>query len=185
MMPHIAATLVLREKHKILPDDVADISCHIMPRSFPIVCEPVADKVRPRSTWHGRISLQHTVAEALFLGRMDKNAYAPEQLRNPVINGLADKVRCIPDYDAAKNLKRSGGKVTITLRDGSEVSHVIDDMPGTRANPLSTEDYVAKFLANAGDVLPSGLAEETVDTLLRLETITDIAPLFGKLRHIG
>lgn len=184
MMPHIAATLALRAQHRIAPPDVVKIECHIMPRSFPIVCEPVADKVRPRSTWHGRISLQHTVAEALVLGRMDKNAYAPEHLRDPDINALADKVRPVPDPAASRNLKRSGGKVAITLQDGREVSHVLDDMPGTRGNPLSVDDYVAKFRANVGDVLAPSLADETVNTLLRLETVDNVAPLFDKLSRL-
>jgi 2-methylcitrate dehydratase PrpD len=181
MMPHIAATLALRAQHRIAPDDVVEIECHIMPRSFPIVCEPVEDKVRPRTTWHGRISLQHTVAEALVLGRMDKHAYAPEALRNPHINALADKVRPVADHSAGMNIKRSGGKVAIRLKDGSEVSHVIDDMPGTRANPLSVDGYVSKFRANVGGVLSPSLADETIDTLLRLDKIDNVAPLFDKL----
>lgn len=182
MMPHIAATLALRNEHRIAPEDVVEITCHIMPRSFPIVCEPVEDKLRPRTTWHGRISLQHTVAEALVLGRMGKHAYAPDNLRNPQINALADKVRPVADHAAGKNLKRSGGKVAITLRDGREVSHSIDDMPGTRANPISVDGYIAKFRANVSDVLAPDLADETVETLLRLDTVENVAPLFDKLR---
>ena len=181
MMPHIAATLALRAQYAIMPADVAEIECHIMRRSLPIVCEPVEDKVRPLSTWHGRISLQHTVAEALVLGRMDKRAYAPDNLRNPEINAVADKVKCLADDAAGVNTKRSGGKVAIRLRDGRKVTHAIDDMPGTRANPISTEDYVAKFRANAGDVLTQSLAEQTIDTLLRLDTVENVAPLFEKL----
>lgn len=182
MMPHIAAVLALKAQHRVEPDDVAEIRCWIMPRSFPIVCEPVEDKVRPLSTWHGRISLQHTVAEALVLGRMDKNAYAKDSLRNPVINALADKVRCLPDHAATSNKRRSGGRVAITLRDGTEVSHVVDDMPGTRANPISADGYAAKFRANTTDVLTPSLIDRTTETLLRLDKVDDVGPLFDKLR---
>lgn len=181
MMPHIAATLALREAHAIRPSDVVEIRAHIMPRSFPILCEPAAEKLRPRTTWHGRISLQHTVAEALVRGRMDKHAYAPEALRDPDINALADKVRPIPDQAAGQNLKRSGGTVSITLRDGRELTHTIDDMPGTRANPITADDYVAKFRANVDGVLAPALADETIETLLRLDTIDDVGPLFDRL----
>jgi 2-methylcitrate dehydratase PrpD len=181
LMPPIAATLALREQHRITPDDVAQITCHIMPRSIPILCEPAADKVRPRTTWHGRISLQHTVAEALVRGRMDKNAYAPDALRDPVINALADKVRYIADYDPGPNVRRSGGKVTIALRDGREVSLVIEDMPGTRNNPISVDDYVAKFRSNAGDVLAPALVDETIDMLLALDKVGDVEAIFDRL----
>jgi 2-methylcitrate dehydratase PrpD len=181
LMPHIAATLALREQHRIVPADVAQITCHIMPRSIPIVCEPLDDKLRPRSTWHGRISLQHTVAEALVLGRMDKNAYAMSSLCNPEINALADKVRYIPDPAAGANTKRSGGKVSITLRDGRQVSHTIDDMPGTRNNPASVGYYAAKFQANAGDALSPGVVEKVIDAVLGLEKLENVAPLFDML----
>jgi 2-methylcitrate dehydratase PrpD len=181
LMPPIAATLALRHQHRIAPDDVAQITCHIMPRSIPIICEPVKDKVRPRSTWHGRISLQHTVAEALVRGRMDKSAYGPDSLRDPVINALADKVRYVADYDPGPNVRRSGGKVTIALRDGREVSHAIEDMPGTRNNPISVDDYVAKFRSNAGDVLAPALIEETIDALLALDKVGDVGALFDRL----
>jgi 2-methylcitrate dehydratase PrpD len=71
MMPHIECAPVLRERHAIRPEDIAEITCRIGRRSFATLCEPVADKRRPATTWHGRISLQHTVAEALVCGRMD------------------------------------------------------------------------------------------------------------------
>jgi 2-methylcitrate dehydratase PrpD len=183
LMPHIAATLALRDQHRIVPADVVQITCHVMPRSIPIVCEPVDDKARPRSTWHGRISLQHTVAEALVLGRMDKNAYAPSSLRNPEINALAEKVRYVRDPEAGANIKRSGAKVSILLRDGRSVSHAIEDMPGTRNNPASVEHYIAKFRANASDTLAPGLVEEAVDAVLALEKLESVAPLFDALRR--
>jgi 2-methylcitrate dehydratase PrpD len=181
MMPHIAAALALREKYRFDPGEITEVRCFIMPRSFPIVCEPVGDKRRPATSWHGRISLQHTVAESLVLGRMDKNAYAPGNLRNPLINALADKVRHLADHEAMANLQRSRGTVAITLQDGRELSHTIDDMPGTRHNPNTAADYVAKFRSNVDGVLTPDVADQTMETLLALERIEDVTRLFDRL----
>src|SRR5690606_33358113 len=126
------------------PAQVKEIRCEIMPRSFRTVCEPVADKRRPRTSWHGRISLQHTVAEALALGRFDKDAYAPASLRDPVINALADKVVYVPDPTAAADISRSRGVVAVILEDGREFSHTVEDMLGTRTNPAPDEVYIDK-----------------------------------------
>ena len=180
MMPHIEAALALRAAHGLRAADIIEVTCHIGRRSFPTVCEPVADKRRPATTWHGRISLQHTVAEALVRGRMDKNAYAPAALHDPEINALADRVRHVDD--PLTTATRSGGTVEVRLADGRLLSHRVEDMRGTAANPMSTDDVVRKFHANTGDLLPPALAARTVDRLLRLEALDDVAPVFDDLR---
>ena len=183
LMPFIAATLALREQHGIDPADVTEIRCEIMPRSFATVCEPVEDKRRPRSSWHGRISLQHTVAEALALGRFDKNAYAVPSLRDPVINGLADKVMHLPDPIAAADTSRSRATVAITLRDGRMVSKTVEDMLGTARNPASDAVYIEKFRSNVDGVIAPALADELIDRLLNLEAEPDIDVVLARLRQ--
>jgi 2-methylcitrate dehydratase PrpD len=182
LMPFIEATIALRNQHSIKPDDVAEIRCDIMARSFPTVCEPVDVKRRPRSPWHGRISLQHTVAEALVLGRMDKNAYSPASLTDPVINALADKVVHSVDPIADADTSRSRAVMAIKLKDGREVAHTIEDMPGTSRNPVAAPAYVAKFRANVAGVIPDALAEELIQKILNLENISDINPLLARIR---
>ena len=179
MMPHIECALVLRQRHAIRPEDIAAVTCRIGRRSFATMCEPVADKRRPATTWHGRISLQHTVAEALVRGCMDKDAYAEANLRDPTINAIADLVAY--EDDPATTATRSGGMVTVRLRDGQVLSHRIDDMRGTRGNPLSEADILAKFRANVRDVLTTSQADQAIDNLLRLETAEDVAPVFDRL----
>jgi 2-methylcitrate dehydratase PrpD len=179
MMPHIEAALVLRERHDIRPEQIAEVTCLIGQRSFATVCEPVADKRRPATTWHGRISLQHTVAEALVRGRMDKDAYAEDSLRDPVINAVADTVAYLDD--PATTPLRSGGTVRVRLRDGREVEHRVDDMRGTRSNPLSRDDVIAKFRNNVRDVLRPDVADHAAEQVLRLERLEDTAPLFAAL----
>jgi 2-methylcitrate dehydratase PrpD len=182
LMPFIEATLALREAHGIDPAEVSEIRCEIMPRSFATVCEPVDEKRRPRSSWHGRISLQHTVAEALALGRFDKSAFAPSSLRDPVINALADKVIHLPDPVAEADKSRSRAVVTIALRDGRTLHKTIEDMLGTARNPADEAVYVRKFRANAEGVISSGMADELIERLLRIETADDVDAVLSPLR---
>lgn len=182
MIPFIAATIALRDAYGVKPQDVDIIHCDIMPRSFATVCEPVEEKRRPRTTWHGRISLQHTVAEALVRGRMDKNAYAPESLVYPVINAIADKVVHRPDMVAAADISRSRATVSIRLKDGRKLTHTIEDMPGTSRNPITREGYLRKFRANIDGVMSEAAGEALATDLLRLEEIDDVGALFCGLR---
>lgn len=183
LMPFIAAALALREQHAINPQEIREISCQIMPRSFRTVCEPVEDKRRPRTSWHGRISLQHTVAEALALGRFDKSAYAESSLRDPVINALADKVIHLPDPVAAADTSRSRAVVSITLTDGRVVSHTVEDMLGTSRNPAGEAVYIDKFRANVEGVIAPALADELVDRLLHIDAVADVDAILSPLRR--
>ena len=54
-------------------------------------------------------------------------------------------------------------------------------MRGTRGNPLSEADILAKFRANVRDVLTTSQADQAIDSLLRLETAEDVAPVFDRL----
>lgn len=182
MMPFISAALALRREHAIAPDDIVEVACEIMPRSFATVCEPVQEKRRPRTSWHGRISLQHTVAEALALGRFDKNAYAPAHLVDPVINALADKVIHLPDPIAAGDTSRSRAHVSIKLRDGRLVSKTIDDMLGTARNPAPDSVYFEKFRANVDGVISNARADELIERLMVLEAAPDVDAMLRPLR---
>lgn len=183
LMPFIAAALALREQHGIDPAAVREIRCEIMPRSFRTVCEPVEDKRRPRTSWHGRISLQHTVAEALALGRFDKSAYAEASLRDPVINALADKVIYLPDPIAAADTSRSRGVVAVEMLDGRVFSHTVEDMLGTARNPAGEAVYIQKFRANVDGVIAAGQADRLIDGLLRIDQIPDVETLLAPLRR--
>lgn len=183
LMPFISAALALREQYGVDPAAVKEIRCEIMPRSFRTVCEPPEDKQRPRTSWHGRISLQHTVAEALALGRFDKSAYAETSLRDPVINALADKVIYLPDPIAASDTSRSRGVVTVELMDGQVLTHTVQDMLGTARNPAGEAVYIEKFRSNVYGVIAPSQTDDLIDRLLRVDQIPDIEALLAPLRR--
>lgn len=178
LLPFIDAALALRQQSVVDPGAIREIRCEIMPRSFRTVCEPPEEKRRPLTSWHGRISLQHTVAEALALGRFDKRAYAQENLRDPLINALADKVVHVADPAAGADLTRSRGAITIVYQDGRQLSHTVDDMLGTSRNPAGESDYVAKFRANVDGVISDAAADRLIEGLLDIEH-HDVASLLA------
>lgn len=180
LMPHIEATIKLRNKYHIKPEDVEGIDAYIKERSFLTLCNPPELKRRPLTTWHGRISIYHTIAEALVKGKMDKYAYSEEAIRDPQINALADKVQPLPDPEAT-DYSRSQARVVIKLKDGRMVEHKIADFRGTPRNPIIVDDYLDKFRTNVGDILPAATTDRVVEAFLNLEQIDDIAPILKML----
>ena len=90
------------------PSDVERIECPVTAFIVGIVCEPVEEKFAPASDSHGRVSLQYSLAEALALGSLGKNAYAQESLRDRAILALARRVHFYvdPDYPGPRPLQR-------------------------------------------------------------------------------
>lgn len=179
--PYVDAVLALRSKHGIAPEAIAEIRCVIAKSSVATLCEPLAEKLRPLTSWQGRISLQHSMAEALVLGYMDKTAYSAQALSDPRIQALADKVRYAVDPQAPVIAGKAGARVWIRMAGGQEFHCEIDNVRGTRDNPISPQDYVAKFRANADGVVPPARVDEALAMLEELEELDDIAPLLAGL----
>src|SRR5581483_10294487 len=97
--PYISAAIRLR-KSGVRPEQIERVDCPVTGFIVGIVCEPAAEKFAPASDSHGRVSLQYSVAEALYRGALGKNAYSDESRRNPEILALARKMhyRVDPDY---------------------------------------------------------------------------------------
>jgi 2-methylcitrate dehydratase PrpD len=167
--PYINAILGLRERHSITPDAVQEIVVPVASYILPIVCEPVAEKRRPNTDSHGRVSMQYSLAEALFLGRLGKDAYSRESLKNPGILNLADRVRVEvdPSFPGPERFK---GAVKIVMKDGAVHEAVEEHNRGSAENPMKPEDIVAKFDENAADILDQNRRQRLVDAVLNLET---------------
>jgi 2-methylcitrate dehydratase PrpD len=172
--PYIDALLRLRALGKIDPAQVEKIIVPVAAYIVGIVCEPLAEKRRPLSDSHGRVSMQYTLAEALILGRIDKNAYRPESLTDPRILAVADRVEIEvdPKFPGPERFK---GAVKIVMKDGSVHETVEEHNRGSAANPMAVEDLVAKFDGNAADTLNAPQRRALVDAVLALPKAQDAA----------
>jgi 2-methylcitrate dehydratase PrpD len=170
--PYIDALLRLRAEHAIEPGEVARIACPVAPYIVGIVCEPLAEKRRPRSDSHGRVSLPYTLAEALVRGRLGRDAYQPAFLADPAILAIADRVdyRIDPAYPGPERFK---GAVEIVLRDGRSYTAIEENNRGSAANPMSVADIVGKFDANAVDILAPDARRRLVDAVMALPASAD------------
>ena len=176
--PYIDAILRLRQEHGIRPADVERIECPVAGYQVGIVCEPLSEKLRPRSDSHGRVSLQFTLAEALATGRIDRRSYAPATLADPEVLGLAERVRYVVD-ESYPGPERFTGEVRIALRDGRTVTAVEEFNRGSRENPMAEADIVAKFDDNASALLDAPARARLRDAVLRLDERDDAGSVVG------
>jgi 2-methylcitrate dehydratase PrpD len=174
--PYVDALLRVRERYGISAADVMRIDCPVAEFNVSIVCEPLAEKLAPASDSHARISLQYTLAEALYCGRLGKSAYQPEHLHHEEILELARRVRYYvdPGFPPPGRFK---GEVHITLNDGRVISDTQEHNRGSADNPMSVGELRAKFDENAAGVLSADERARCMDAIERLEELDDVSVL--------
>jgi 2-methylcitrate dehydratase PrpD len=170
--PYISAAIRLREKHAIRASEIEGVDCPVTGFIVSIVCEPTAEKHAPASDSHGRVSLQYSVAEALFFGELGKHAYSDQSRGNPEILALARKVRyhVNPEYPGPGRFK---GAVTVTLKNGTQLTEVEEYNRGSAENPMTYPELRAKFEDNAGGLLSPDARARVADQVHRLELLPD------------
>jgi len=174
--PYISAILRLRASHDIQPGDVERIECPVADFIVGIVCEPTQEKFAPTSDSHGRVSLQYSLAEALYFGALGKTAYRNESLRNPEILALARRVHyhVDPSYPGPGRFK---GAVTITLKDGREFEEVEEYNRGSAENPMTYAELRAKFDDNSSAFLSASQRDRLAQAIQKLEELPDASNL--------
>jgi 2-methylcitrate dehydratase PrpD len=170
--PYVDALLRAREHHGISAAAVVHIECPVAEFNVSIVCEPLAEKLAPASDSHARISLQYTLAEALHEGRLGKTAYSAQNLRNPAILALAQRVRYYVD-PAFPGPGRFKGAVRITLLDGRVIEETQEHNLGSPENPMNAAQLQAKFDENAGGVLTVAERARLAEEIDRLDELDD------------
>jgi len=176
--PYLDALLRLRTAHGITPADVERIEVPVAAFIVPIVCEPVAEKFAPASDSHGRVSLQYSLAEALYAGSLGRHAYSPENLRNPAILALARRVQYHVD-PAFPGPGRFKGAVRVVLRDGRTLDEIEAYNRGSAENPMTYAEIRGKFDENAAAFLGPAARERLADQIAHVEQLADASVLVG------
>jgi 2-methylcitrate dehydratase PrpD len=149
--PFIDAALALRAEHGIDWHAVERVTLPIAEYLVPIVAEPLSEKRRPSDVFNARVSLPFVIAETLRAGRFDIHSIRPEDLRDPELLALVDRVDYALDpAPAARSDFR--GWVQIRMRDGREVERRLD--PWRRMHvgePDTPREVERKFLENVGE----------------------------------
>ena len=142
------AMAALVAEHDLKPDDVTGIRALLSKDCMSLVCDPIDKKRRPGSGYDAQFSIPYAVASVLTRRRLTLAELEPEVFTDPEILAQCDKVTCEPDPDSAYP-KYFSGEVIVTTKDGRELSHREQINRGAGERPLTGEEIVAKFRANA------------------------------------
>jgi 2-methylcitrate dehydratase PrpD len=168
---YIGLALALRDR---LAAPVTKVECFVAPWAMPIVSEPRAEKVRPRSTMHAIASLQLHVASALLDGQVDIDTIGAAKRERAAINDLMDRIIC--NEDAA--IEGFDARIVITTTDGRTY-----ESAGAVAAP-DAEQMEAKFRSLSTGLLDARQIDATIAAIAGLPEAHDVRGVSAVLPSI-
>jgi 2-methylcitrate dehydratase len=169
----ITAVLEIRRAHTIAAEDVAEVHVRTTTRGADILSDPT--KYKPTTKETADHSLPYCIAAAVADGNVLPSSFEEEKLRDPRIWALLPKIKVVadPEIDALfPAVKRA--IVRITTTDGAVHEAQVDHAKGSPENPMSDDEVVAKFRANAAAVLTPKRQDRVIEATWALEDFADI-----------
>lgn len=163
----IDAALILREEIGDLAK-IKAITVKVPEGVHKTICEPVANKLRPKNDYDAKFSVQFLVAAALMRGRLTLAELEPEEINAADILELTSKVAYADDPESPFPAAYSG-ELIITMEDGTELRHREHINRGAADRPLSNDEILAKFHDNAAMLVNEEMAERQQDAMLFLD----------------
>jgi 2-methylcitrate dehydratase PrpD len=174
------SALALRAKHKLKPDDIKSVTALTGERQVAVVCEPEADKRRPKNSYEAQFSVHYIIAAALARGRFTLDELDGSAYTDPQILALCDRIAYKPDPEM-NSLRYYSGGVVIETTDGRRLEHREMHNRGSDANPLAPADIEAKYWSNATRAVGRDRAQRVFDAVMGLDGAGDLRTLGDSL----
>ena len=178
--PYMDCALRLRERHKIQPEQIAQIRCRTAEGPLPRLWEPLAAKHKPPNGYAAKFSLPYLLAVILVKGRAGLAEFTDEAARDEAVLQVASRVsyEIDPSIDYPRQFI---GDVTIRLDDGRLLEERQDRPRGGPDLPMTWEEMEAKFRGNATLAVSEARAARVVEAVARLDRLERLAPLMESL----
>lgn len=174
------AAIALANEYRLEPGHIERVRALVPEPVVPVVCEPVASKRRPASSYEAQFSIPYIVAACLVRGRFTLDELESDALNDPAILALADRI----DYEndpAAEFPRYYSGEVIISINDGRTLRHREAKHRGCSERPLTASDIIDKFTSNARRAVSAERADTIRDLILNLDGAVDMAVVANAL----
>ena len=124
------------------------------------------------------VNLQYVIAVALVDGTVSfADSHSHERMKDPRVLMVKQRVQLVADRALMDPEAPRSGRVEVTLRDGRTVSHFTRHAPGTKENPLDTEEVNAKARSLMEPVLGGEKTAAIIRSVNQLEQLGNVRDL--------
>lgn len=132
-----------------------------------------AHRRHPDTLLDGQLSLHHWAAVSLIDGAAGIDQGTVARLRGTDVATLRGRIEASAD----EALTRDQARVTVHMRDGSQLSQTTLQYRGSVSRPLTDEQLGVKFLSEAGRNLSPTIARDLLDRCVNLATSRDVGAI--------
>lgn len=173
----VEALLEILRANDLGPDDIVEIDA-----AWQRV-EPFLAKKQVSTVVSAQASLPFALAVAAVRGRVGVDEFTDETVSDPAVQEMIGHTTVHQDEELYTKVKNSmPGRVTVRTTDGRELTHEVLYPKGNPANPLTEDEFKAKFTDMAERVLGQEQADELYRRscdLLSVGDVADLTPLFS------
>lgn len=165
------ALIELREREAVAFEDVESIEI-VSPN------DRMLNNPKPESGLRAKFSFQFNAAMAVRNGRITPDTFSDALVTSLAAEEAMSKVSLSVDPSISDGHELgAGGSVSLRLRGGKILTHLVDAPYGNWDRPLSSADLLAKYKANTVPVLGQDAAQRSADLATHLNEVTDVAEL--------
>lgn len=172
--PAIDAALRIRSEYGVSAEDIESV----LVETYQVGVLQCGFEQYPVNGVEAKFSTRFACAAAFVYGRVGREQFAPEALKNPAVRRIADATRVAEDpMFSGRYPGRWGCRMTVCLKSGAKLIKQIDDMSGSAADPLTEEQEREKFSFLSRSVLGSERAERLRESILTIDTLSALPDL--------
>ena len=165
--PAIDALIALRQIKKWNYESIQSIEVKVNP-----LVVSITGNQKPSSGLHSKFSIYHSIVVAFMDGKAGIEQYSDQRVLDSMADQLKEKIIIIPD----ESLQRDQATAKITTQ--TDIEEIfIEHAKGTIDHPMSDQDLIEKFLANAEPVIGLESAQHVQKMIWNMEHEQDIARL--------
>jgi len=175
----ITAAIEVMQENNLDPKEVKEILVETTTRGADILSDP--SKYKPTTKETADHSLPYCIAVAVAKGNVLPSDFEEDALRDPFVWSLLDKIKVVanPEID---NLFPKMKRAIVTIKTSKgEYKKQEDFAKGQPERPLSEEELISKFKANAEKKVSSSKMEDIINATKDLDSIDEIGKYMGLL----
>jgi len=173
----VEALLKIMREHDLRHTDIEEIDA-----AWQRV-EPFLAKRKVATVVAAQASLPFALAVAAVRRRITVDEFTDETVADPVIQEMIPRTVVHQDAELYKRVTNSmPGRVTVRTKDGKEFTDEVLYPKGNPGNPMTEDQFKAKFMDMAERVLGQEQSDELYEQARELERVgdvSDLAPLFS------
>jgi 2-methylcitrate dehydratase PrpD len=171
----IEAMLALKQKHRLITDEIETIDCRVHAVSY----QALRKEPEAASAEAARFSLHFTVALVLLEGGVELKHFLPQTRDREDVRALMRKVHVTihPELETLESKKQVFGEVQVQLKDGRILTQRATQVRGRAPLALSNADVEDKFLGCAEPALGALNARDLLSKLWHLDAQPEIRRL--------